>query len=91
MLKIQITKDAYKFLNRLPQKQSLQLKNKLQLLQTNPIPPDSRTLTGFPDYHRVTVGKYRIIYRHEYDTLLVSLIGKRNDDEVYKKLKRLLL
>ncbi len=37
-------------------------------------------------------GEYRIVYRFDVDADLVEviLVGKRNDDEVYKQLKRLL-
>ncbi|CCQ69679.1 hypothetical protein CWATWH0402_3452 [Crocosphaera watsonii WH 0402] len=36
--------------------------------------------------------EYRIVYRFypEQDLVEVILVGKRNDDEVYKKLERLL-
>ncbi len=90
MLKIQITKRVHKFLERLPLKRALQLKNKLQELQSDPFPHDSKVLIGYHSHHRVSVGEYRIVYRVENDVLLVPLIGKRNDDEVYKKLKKLL-
>ena len=90
MLKIQLTKRVYKFLDRLQLKPALQLKGKLQELRKNPLPQDSRVLIGYPHYRRVTVGEYRIIYSVEKDALLIFLIGKRNDDEVYKKLKQLL-
>lgn len=50
MLKIQITKRVYKFLDRLPLKHALQLKNKLLSLQANPFPLDSKSLIGYPDY-----------------------------------------
>ncbi len=33
--------------------------------------------------------KNRVIYRVNDDTLFIPLIHKRNDDEVYKRLKRL--
>ena len=52
------------------------------------MPPDSEWVTGFP-YRRADIGEYRIIYRVESDTLLIPLIGKRNDDDVYKRMKRL--
>jgi mRNA interferase RelE/StbE len=35
------------------------------------------------------VGEYRVIYRISGDTVEVLLVGKRNDDEVYKDWKRL--
>lgn len=88
-LEIKIAKRVRKFLEHLPQKQALQLKNKLQALQLNPIPQDSRTLIGYPNYRRTSVGEYRIVYRIENDVILVALIGKRNDDEIYKKLKQI--
>jgi len=52
------------------------------------MPPDSEHLTGFP-YRRASIGEYRIIYRVEEETLRIPLIHKRNDDEVYKRLKRM--
>jgi mRNA interferase RelE/StbE len=38
---------------------------------------------------RTDSGEYRIIYRVEEDELHVALIGKRNDDEVYRLLRRM--
>jgi mRNA interferase RelE/StbE len=35
-------------------------------------------------------GEYRIVYYFEKDTIFVALIGKRNDDDIYKQLQRLL-
>lgn len=93
MLKIQLTKHVCKFLGRRPQKHALQLKATLQKLRANPFPQDSKKLKclkGCADYHRVSVGEYRIVYRVESDALLISLIGKRNDGEIYKKLKQML-
>jgi len=37
----------------------------------------------------VDCGEYRIIYYVDGEVLRVPLIGKRNDDEVYKRLQRL--
>ena len=37
---------------------------------------------------RVDSGEYRIVYTVTEDTLRVVLIGKRNDDEVYRRLER---
>jgi len=54
----------------------------------NPKPGDARPLRGHP-FWRADVGEYRIVYRIEQDTLKVALVDKRNDDEVYKKLRRL--
>lgn len=87
MQTINLSKDAQKFLTRVPQKQGSQLARALLSLTENPTPHDSKQLKGYP-YMRIDVGEYRIIYELEGDTINVLLIGKRNDDEVYKKMKR---
>lgn len=43
------------------------------------------------DYVRADVGEYRIVFRYDNETVVVFVIGKRNDGDVYKKLDRKLL
>ena len=89
MLRIQISKKAQKFLSKLPAKQKNQIAIKIQLLRKCGHCPDSIQLKGSV-WYRVDVGEYRIIYDIEADDLLViPLVGKRNDGEVYKRLSRL--
>jgi mRNA interferase RelE/StbE len=88
MLKIRISRKSQKFIKTLPPKQTRQIKNKLLELLKEPYPADSEKLTGYT-FFRVDSGEYRIIYRVEDDTMAIFLIGKRNDDAVYKQLKRL--
>ncbi len=86
--KLEITKAAGKFLESLPPKQFRQVVLSVLKLRQNPEPNDSKQLIGFDNYRRVDVGEYRMIYRLEADTVYIALIGKRNDDEVYKKFGR---
>jgi len=86
VLKLDITKQAAKFFRSLPAKQYRQVFNKIPALMEDPEPPDSSPLIGYP-YRRADIGEYRIIYRVEEDCLKVALVGKRNDDEVYRQLK----
>lgn len=90
MLKIEISKAAAKFLKKLPPKHGRQVGTKIQELRANPQPHDSQSLRGYDHYRRADIGEYRIIYYVSSDgsTLMVDLVGKRNDDEVYKKLSR---
>ena len=88
MLKLDITHDCLKFLRTLDARQCRQVVMTLLNLLHTPEPPDSAPLTGFP-YRRVDIGEYRIIYRIDGAILKVPLIGKRNDDEVYRALRRL--
>ena len=87
MLTLDITKQVRDFLDGLDPKRFRQVANKIFSLMENPEPADSQQLSGYP-YRRADIGEYRIIYRVEHGCLKVALVGKRNDDEVYKKLKR---
>ncbi len=87
MLTLDITKQVRDFLNGLDPKRFRQIANKIFSLMENPESADSQQLSGYP-YRRADISEYRIIYRVEQGCLKVALVGKRNDDEVYKKLKR---
>ena len=88
MLKIDITKSAGKFIKKLPPKQFKQVVGTILGLRENPKPHDSKQLIGYPEYQRVDIGEYRIIYRFDTGTVYIATIGKRNDDEVYKRFKQ---
>jgi mRNA interferase RelE/StbE len=45
-------------------------------------------MAGNPEYLRVRVGKYRIIYRYDHDKLYIVLIAKR--EIVYEEFARLM-
>lgn len=87
MLKLDITHDALKFLNKLPPKQFRRIVNKIFDLIKNPKPHDSKQLSGYTDYWRTDVEEYRIIYRILEGTVKIAVIGKRNDDEVYRQFR----
>lgn len=89
MLKINLSKQAVKFLEKAHSKHAKQIARKLIELQENPFPHDSIQLKGkYSELFRTDVGEYRIIYFTEEDTIFVTIIGKRNDGEVYKMLTR---
>jgi len=80
------------FLQGLQPKIVAQIAKKILALNMEPLPADSKKLAGYSDLYRVSIGEYRIVYRFLVDEDLVEviLVGKRNDDEVYKQLKRML-
>lgn len=90
MLKINLSKDAARFLQKLPPKHGKQIAERLQMLMADPEALPSAELKGYAPYRRAASGEYRIIFFVEGDTLFVPMIGKRNDDEVYQLLKRFL-
>jgi mRNA interferase RelE/StbE len=85
MLKLLVSKKAQKFLDDLPPKQFRQIIKKVFALLENPRPHDSEELRGYP-FLRNDAGEYRIIYDVQGDTLRLILVGKRNDEEVYRQL-----
>ncbi len=88
MYKLDLTKAAGKFLQKLPAKQFRQIVTTIFRLMEQPQPHDSKQLIGHPEYHRVDIGEYRIIYRVDDGTVKVCVIGNRNDSEVYRRFKR---
>lgn len=89
-MKLAITKEADRVLAALQAKQFKQVAVAMLGLLQNPLPHDSASLKGaMHGERRVDVGEYRLIYSIAGDTVEVLVIGKRNDDEVYKKWSRI--
>jgi len=91
MITIVIKPNVKKFIKLLPPKHQRQVKDRILKLQKKPIPHDSKQLIGYNPYLRIDVGEYRVIYRFDIkkELITVVLIGKRNDDAVYRKFKRI--
>jgi mRNA interferase RelE/StbE len=84
-----LSNDALDFVRKMQPKHAKQVLLKILELCRNPDPPDSKLLHGSAEgYRRADSGEYRIIYQVEGDSLRIYLIGKRNDDEVYRRLSR---
>ncbi len=92
MAKLDGLETVLDFLKGLQPKIAAQTAKKVMSLNVELFPADYEELTGYGGYYRVDSGEYRIVYRFDADADLVEviLVGKRNDDEVYKQLKRLL-
>jgi mRNA interferase RelE/StbE len=86
---INTSKSADDFLKTLPPKQFKQVFTKVWDLRGNPRPHDSIKLTGFEDKYRTDIGEYRIIYSFNDMIINIEIIGKRNDSDVYKKVKNI--
>jgi mRNA interferase RelE/StbE len=88
MLRIEVGNRVAKFQARLPPKHRRQIAERIILLASAPDAPDTKALHGSP-YRRADSGEYRIVYEVAGGVLRVVLVGKRNDDEVYRALARL--
>ena len=90
-MKIKLSKASSKFLKKLGStKFAKQIAIKIKELAANGHLNDSskKLKGGLSEYYRTDVGEYRIIYKIEHQELLIPLIGKRNDGEVYKLMER---
>jgi mRNA interferase RelE/StbE len=77
-----------KDLRDLPPKHFKQIISKVLSLKLDPFPNDYKQLHDKNGLLRVDSGEYRIIYSVTNDSVQILLVGKRNDDEVYKLLDR---
>ena len=85
MLPLSLSRASVRFLDTLPPKQYRQVTRKIIMLMADPCPADAERLNGF-EYSRATVGEYRVIFAVRDGLLRVIAIGKRNDDEVERRL-----
>ena len=89
MLRIEISKSAAKDILKFPAKIQRQIALKIHELRENKTTQiDVAYLKGHAPYKRATSGEYRIIFYVKDDTIFIDFIGKRNDSDIYKKLKR---
>ncbi|MFM9914085.1 MAG: type II toxin-antitoxin system RelE family toxin [Methylophilaceae bacterium] len=80
-----MTKQALKFLQGLDAKQYKQVATAIFGLFKETEPHDSQALKGATRNERsIDAGEYRIIYTANTELIEVLVIGKRNDDDVYK-------
>jgi len=82
------SKDLLKELAGFPPKHFKQVISKALSLVGDPTPSDAKALQGYDELYRVDSGEYRIVYTFTADSVDIILIGKRNDDEVYRLLDR---
>jgi mRNA interferase RelE/StbE len=85
MFELIFSRDAEKFFRNVPDKHKKQISLKIIELQNKEgVVHDRKQLKG-TTYLRTDVGEYRIIYEIEDEDFFIALIGKRKDDEVYKR------
>lgn len=84
--RLDITRDADRFLDGLQGKQYKQVVASILDLTRDPEPHDSQVLRGYDTTRRMDCREFRVIYSFDDETVFIELVGKRNDDEVYKDL-----
>ncbi len=90
MREIRLSKVSSKFLQKLgSNKFTKQIVIKIKQLAVNGHLHDCKLLKGnLSGYYRMDVGEFRVIYLLEQKQLIIPMIGKRNDGEVYKLMEK---
>ena len=57
---------------------------RIDALAANPFPPDVKKLQGAPDYYRIRVGDYRVIYRIEGRRVAIVIVKIGHRRDVYR-------
>jgi len=86
VLPLSLSKASVRFLDTLPPKQYRQVTRRIIMLMANQQPADAERLKGY-EYSRVTAGEYRVVFDVHDGVLRIIAIGKRNDGEVYRRLR----
>ena len=60
------------------------IKDKLNMLKDNPIPHDAKRVIGYEEpTFRIRIGKYRALYRINYEDKLVIVVKIDHRERVY--------
>ncbi|MBA3533177.1 MAG: type II toxin-antitoxin system RelE/ParE family toxin [Ardenticatenales bacterium] len=85
---INYTREAIDELRALPARFRNRARSLIEGLVANPRPATAKELDDHPDYYRIRLEKWRIVYLVEDDVLVVSIIGipEKTGPETYEEL-----
>jgi mRNA interferase RelE/StbE len=82
-------KSVTKFLEKCPDKQRQDIKQKLELLKQNPYANeqlDIKPMQGYENLYRLRIGQYRLVYQIKQDELIIFILKAGNRGDIYKAL-----
>ena len=88
MLRVRLHKQAGEFLEKIPANHAKQIAGRINAFRADQTTVPSEDLKGFAPFRRLTSGEYRVVFFIEDETLHIPIIGKRNDDDIYKQVSR---
>lgn len=81
---VELTKDAEKQLDKLPDATRRRIISALERLEENPRHPGTKKLSGEEGLYRTRAGDYRVVYRIEDGRLLVLVVKVGHRREIYR-------
>ena len=84
LYEIEFIKRASNSLKKIDKTDLLRITAAIELMKTDPIPPNARRLSGSTNY-RLRVGNFRIIYAFSGKKLLILILEIGHRSNVYRK------
>lgn len=84
MFEIKFDKQAEHFLGKCENEIFERISEKLDILKQNPVPHDAKRVLGYelPTF-RIRIGKYRVLYRINYEEKRIVVVKIDKGDKVY--------
>jgi mRNA interferase RelE/StbE len=73
-------------MKRLPKKELLKIKKKIDDLAENLPDPATTKMKGNNTFHRIRAGNYRIVYQIHEDRLVILVVKVGHRKDIYKRL-----
>jgi mRNA interferase RelE/StbE len=86
--RIEFKKSAAKALKKVPKRDRIRIRDKIDSLADNLPDPNITKLKGDNPFHRLRVGDYRIIYEIQNDVLIILVLKIGHRKDIYRKLQR---
>ena len=89
MLTVDYSRQAADFLDAIPEMHAGQIVRWIISFAERPDVTPAEAMRGYPGMLRLKAGEYRVIFSVIGELMQIRLIDRRNDDEIYKTLRRL--
>ena len=85
MFEIKLDKQPEHFLSKCEDKLFERINEKLKILKNNPVPHDAKRILGYdlPTF-RIRMGKYRALYRVNYEKKLIVIVKIDKREKIYE-------
>ena len=88
MYKVELAKEAAKFIRNQEKRIQRQLINKIRELARDPRPQNCKKLQGYKELYRIPSGNYRIVYVVMDKKLLVVVVRIAHRKDIYRQIER---
>jgi len=86
MYKVELKKEAEKFIRKQTRTIQIQITTVLRKLCSNPRPVQAKKLAGMDELYRIRTGDYRIVYTIKDKKLVVLVVRIAHRKDIYRNL-----